>query len=259
MIYPISISINIIRQESLLRHYGEQARPYSMRIVQAVLNGKDSERNRTSKMYVLCHIGLTKVAAEALVANAEKLTKDQAGIVAVSLLEHPDELRSLSMLHPNLAESLGDHSARLFPFLCRHQDKGNQTRLWLASQESLPPIIMGMLGESRFVKEIEKLEATASKHHRTFLAACNRACGGKAESVIEINSKKTCCISSGVRLPNTDDTRLSKTSLGHGDGFTPVMVTGEIRGMDGTLPLIVQFTERMILCCWDQNKITSNR
>ncbi len=118
----------------LLRHYGEQARPYSMRIVQAVLNGKDSERNRTSKMYVLCHIGLTKVAAETLVANAEKLTKDQAGIVAVSLLEHPDELRSLSMLHPNLAESLGDHSARLFPFLCRHQDKGNQTRLWLASK-----------------------------------------------------------------------------------------------------------------------------
>ncbi len=64
---------------------------------------------------------------------------------------------------------------------------------------------------------------------------------GQAESVIEINSKKPVAFRPASAWPNTDDTRLSKTSLGHGDGFTPVMVTGEIRGMDGTLPEIVQF------------------
>lgn len=226
---------------NLLRHYGEQARPYSKRIVQAIFDGKDIESERTLKMYVLCEIGLTKDAAETLVANAKVLTKDQVGIVAMALLEYPDELRSLSMQHPNLAESLGHHSARLFPFLCRHQSKDNPTRTWLASQESLPPNVMGMLGESRFVKEIEKLEATANKHDRTFLAACRRACGDKVESVIEINSKKPVEFRPASAWPNADDTRRSKTSFGHGDGSTSVMVTGEIRGTDGTHPETVQF------------------
>ncbi len=225
----------------LLRHYGEKARPYSKRIAQAVFDGKDNEEDRTLKMYVLCDIGLTKDAAETLVANAAELTKNQAGIVAISLLEYPDELRSLSVQHPNLAHSLGEHSARLFPFLCRHQNKDNPTRIWLASQESLPPNIMGMLGEPRFVKEIEKLEATSNKHHQTFLAACSRACGGKVKSVIEVNSQKPVEFRPASAWPKTDDTRRSKTSFGHGDGYTWVMVTGEILGTDGTHPEIVQF------------------
>lgn len=234
----------------LISHYGEKTRPYSKRIAQAVFDGKDNESDRTQKMYVLCDIGLTKDAAETLVANAAGLTIDQAGIVAISLLEYPDELRSLSVQHPNLAESLGDHSARLFPFLCRHQNKDNQTRIWLSTQETLPPIIMGMLGESRFVKEIEKLESAASKHHRTFLAACRRACGGKVESVIEVNSQKPVELRPASAWPNTDDTRRSKTSFDHFDGLTSVMVTGEIRGTDGTPPEIVQFfrmNDRMLL------------
>ncbi len=164
----------------LLRYYGDQARPYSKRIVQAIFDGNDTESDRTLKMYALCDIVLTKDAAETLAAKAKDVTKEQAGIVAMALLYFPDELRSLSVQHPSLAESLEDHSARLFPFLCRHQSKDNPTRTWLASQESLPPNIMGMLGESRFVKEIEKLEATANKHDRTFLAACRRACGAKS-------------------------------------------------------------------------------
>lgn len=225
----------------LLRQYGEQARPYSKRIAQAIFDGKDKERDRTLKMYVLCDISLTKDAVETLIANAASLTADQSSIVAMSLLEYPDALRSLSIQHPDLAQSLENHSARLFPFLCKRQNKDSQTREWLASHESLPANIMGMLGETRFVKEIEKLEATAGKHRRTFLAACRRACGDKAQSVIEVNSQQPVEFRPESAWPNTDESRLSKTALGHGDGFTSVMVTGEIRGKDGTHPNQVHF------------------
>ncbi len=64
---------------------------------------------------------------------------------------------------------------------------------------------------------------------------------GKVESVIEINSKKPVEFRPASAWPNTDDTRRSKSSFGHGDGYTSVMVTGEIRGTDGTHPETVQF------------------
>ena len=225
----------------LLRHYGDLARPYSKRITEAIFRGKDKRRDRTLKLYVLCDIGLTNDAVETLIANGAKLTEDQPGIVAMSLLEHTEALRSLSDVHPNLAQSLEEHSARLFPFLCKHQSGDHQTKEWLASQKSLPANIMGMLGESRFIAEIEKLEADASEHRMTFLHACKRACGGKIESMIEINSQKPVEFRPASAWPNTDETRLSKTSFGHGDGFTSVLVTGEIRGKDGSHPKVVRF------------------
>ncbi|MCA9225537.1 MAG: hypothetical protein KDA47_07990, partial [Planctomycetales bacterium] len=38
-----------------------------------------------------------------------------------------------------------------------------------------------------------------------------------------------------------DDSRRDKTTLLHGDGITSVMVTGEIRGADGSHPRTVRF------------------
>ncbi len=50
-----------------------------MRIVQAVLNGKDSERNRTSIMYVLCHIGLTKGCRGDISGKRRKINQRSGG------------------------------------------------------------------------------------------------------------------------------------------------------------------------------------
>lgn len=225
----------------LLRHYGKLARHYSKRIVEAIFEGEDDETDRTLKLFVLCDIGLTEDAMEILIANAAELTEDQSGIVAISLLEYPDALRSLSVQHPDLGQSLEKHFGRLFPFLCKYQNREHETKRWLASQSPLPANIMGMLGEPRFVNEIKKLEVNASKHQRTFLAACRRACGDKAETVIEVTSQKPVEFRPASAWPDTDATRRSKTSFGHGDGFTPVMVTGEIRGEEGTHPKVVHF------------------
>ena len=224
----------------LLRRYGEDARPYSKRIAEAIFDGKD-EKDRNLKLFVLCDIGLADDAVATLLANASKLTEEQSGIVAMSLLENTNALRSLSDRRPELAQALERHSARLFPFLCKHQNRDHETRKWLASQTSLPANIMGMLGEPRFVKEIKKLEASASLHRQSFLAACRRACGDKSETVVEVTSQKPVEFRPESAWPNADESRRSKTSFGHGDGFTPVMVTGEIRGRDGSHPKDVRF------------------
>lgn len=224
----------------LLRKYGEQARPYSERIVEAILNGGHREyRYRT--MYMLCEIGLTEDAVRKLMTCVDQLTEEESVIIALSLLEYPDALQLLQAKHPNLIQSLERHGSELFRFLCKHQYKPHKTRAWLASTESLPANIMGMLGETRFIEVIGKLETNSSSYERTFLSACKRACGAKADLVIDVDSSKPVEFRPASAWPNTDSTRRSKKVSGHGDGHVEVMVTGEIRGADGTHPKDVGF------------------
>ncbi len=224
----------------LLRNYGEQARSYSERIVEAILKG-GSHKDRSFKMYVLYDIGLNENAIRTLVNRADELTEEESAIVALSLLEYPDALQVLQAKHPNLIQSLEQHDARLFPFLCKHQYEPNKTRAWLASAESLPANIMGMLGEPRFIEEITKLEANSSTHEISFLSACKRACGAKAGLVVDVDSEHAVTFRPASAWPDTDDRRRSKTAVGHGDGVAKVMVTGEIRGTDGSHPKTVGF------------------
>lgn len=224
----------------LLQKYGEQARPYSERIVEAILQG-GSHKDRSLKMYVLCDVGLNEDAMRTLVDRADELTEKESAIVALSLLEYPDALQLLQAKFPRLIQSLDQHHARLFPFLCKHQYEPNKTRDWLASGELLPASIMGMLGQPRFIEEITKLEADSSTHKKSFLSACKRACGAKADLIVDVDSEHAVTFRPASAWPNTDDRRRSKTAIGHGDGKTKVMVTGEIRGMDGSHPKTVSF------------------
>jgi hypothetical protein len=224
----------------LLQEYGERARPYSKRIVEAVLNsGRD--KDRYSKMYVFYDIGLTEEAMKTLVKRADELSEEESEIVALSLLDYPDALQLLQAKHPKLVQSFESRGARLFAFLCKHQYEPNKTRTWLASLESLPANIMGMLGERRFIEELTKLEANADSHRKTFLSACKRACGAKADFAVDVDSEHPVTFRPASAWPNTDDRRSSKTATGHGDGFTFVMVTGEIRAADGSHPRTVSF------------------
>lgn len=224
----------------LLREYGEQARPYSERIVEAILNG-GNHNDRFGKLYMLCDIGLTENAMRKLMNGVNQFNEEESVIVAISLLEYPEALQLLQGKYPKLVQPLGDYGAKLFQFLCKHQYEPNKTRELLASEESLPANMMGILREPRFIEAITKLETNSSHHERTFLAACKRACGAKANLVIDVDSNNPVKFRPASAWPNSDNTRRSKTASGHGDGFVEVMVTGEIRAVDGTHPKEVRF------------------
>lgn len=187
----------------LLGDFGVHARPYSKRIVEAVLKG-GSHQYRSSKLYVLYEIGLNEEATRALVNRADELSENESAIAALALLEHPDALELLQAKHPNLVQLLEKHTARLFPFLCKHQHEPHKTRDWLASSQSLPANIMGMLGNRRFIEEIAKLEANSSNHEKAFLSACKRACGATADFVVVIDSKRPVDFRPASAWPNVD-------------------------------------------------------
>ncbi|MEZ6125345.1 MAG: hypothetical protein R3C49_19525 [Planctomycetaceae bacterium] len=185
-------------------------------------------------MHILWSIGINDGAVDALLSRAEQLTEEEAGIVTISLLDSPEAVISLAKRRPNLIRSLERCVTRVYWFLCEHQSDSHRTREWLASAESLPANIMGMLREPRFVKEIVKLEAGADSHRETFLAACKRACGDKTDLVIDVDADHPVSFRPASAWPNSDERRVSRSSNEHGDGLTYVMVTGEIGGQDGS-------------------------
>ena len=223
----------------LLGHYGNKTKPYSEQIVEAILQGPDSKAT-TSGVLLFYDLELNDAAVETLLKGAERLTDEQAGIAAFALLDHPEALKAFAEKHPSVAQSLGK-GYRLFAFLCRHQYEENEVREWLSNADSLPVVIMAMLGEPRYVRQIEELEAKASDYRKKFLSACRRACGMKAEKILEVDSKHPLVFRPASAWPNTDKSRMAEDFAGHFDGSIGLMVTGEIRAADGSHPLSVQF------------------
>lgn len=224
----------------LLTRYGEQARPYLTPIMDAIFDGENTG-DRSSKMYSLCEIGMHEDDAGAFVSRAGRMTKSEASIATILLLNSPNAFKSYCARDPKWMELLEAQDVRLFRFLCKHQYDDNDTRDWIASAESLPANIMGMLREPRFVKEITRREANASSYERKFFEACKRACGEMAEFVIEVDANHAVEFRPASAWPNTDKSRRSNTSSLHGDGNTSVMVTGEIRDQEGSHPQEVHF------------------
>ncbi len=216
-----------------------RAKPFSDEVVEIVL--ASSGRDQTLKMVVLRDTGLTSKAAKRLVDSIRDPTNDQAGAAFIALLEFPAMLRALHEQRPELVKSLDEQSHQLFRYLCKHQSEPNETRELLSTLDNLPPSIMAMLREPKFVPMIQSLVQDASVHHRTFLVACKRDCGDLPDNTIIIDSDHPVEFRPKSAWPNTDNRRLSPTSAGHGDGTTHVMVTGELKMSDGSHPKSVQF------------------
>lgn len=222
-----------------IRAYGSKARRYSDQVVDAIL--RSGSKDRSLKLYVLCDIGLTDSAADALAGAADQFSKEGLGVVAISLIEFPSHLKLLHKKRPELMSSLAKHQARLFPYLCKHQYEPNATRDWLASIEGLPANIMGMLGDPKFVDQLTEYEKDADRYGKYFVAACKRACGELSGDPIQVDSSHPVTFRPASAWPNTDSRRRSKTSFGHGDGSAQVVVTGRVSGSNGSVPDSIQF------------------
>lgn len=222
----------------ILEAYGVKASPFADQIVDAVLQSKTA---RDSKMYVLYDVGLRVAAAKKLADAATDFTRDELGIAAVCLLDHPKLLKQIESHRPETIPALQEQMPRLYPFLCRLQSPANETRSWLAASEKLLPSTMGLLREERFIDKITIAETSATEYKKTLLAACKRACGADPGEQIMVDADHAVEFRPKSAWPNIDDGRRSKTAEGHGDGVTYVMVTGEVRGADGAHPASVKF------------------
>jgi hypothetical protein len=224
----------------VLREYGEIARPFSRRILDAILL-LEKQPNDRRNFFVFWDIGLTEEASSVLANRGEELSEEEAAIAAIALLEHFEPLQLLTAKQPKILQAIGEYDNRLFAFLCKHQYESNKTRDWLASAISLPVSVMGMLGEHRFIEEISKAEESSSRARMPFLLACKRACGAKADLVIDVDATHPVTFRPSSAWPQVDKRRMHDRIEGHADGLVKVMVTGEIRAADGSHPNEVRF------------------
>lgn len=217
----------------VLKAYGSTASLYAIPILDAILQ---STTDRKLKMYVLCDIELPDAAASKLAEAATTFKRDELGIAAICLLDHPNLLKQIESRCPEAISALQDHISRLYPFLCKHQSVDNEARAWLAASDKLLPITMGLLREERFIEKIAIVEASASEYEMTFLASCKRACGANHGEQIRVDADHPVEFRPRSAWPQIDDRRQSKTNAGHGDGRIFVLLTGEVQDIDGTHP-----------------------
>jgi HEAT repeat protein len=111
----------------------------------------------------------------------------------------------------------------------------------LYQNEQLPLPIMAELGDARFLPLIERRLKAASAHKKTQWAACARACGAPADRVVTIDASRPGDFKPKSAWPGTDRTRLSPTAQGHGDGFTELIITGQILRSDGAPAAVPKF------------------
>lgn len=238
----------------VLKAYGVRARPYANQIVDVVLK---STTYRSLKLYVLFDIGLEGTAAEKLADAAADFTRDELGIAAVCLLDHFQLLTRVESLCPETIPALQEQMPRLYAYLCKHQLAANETRSWLARSDKLLPVTMGLMREERFVNKIAKEEISANSYEKILLAACKRACGANPAEQIKVDADHPVEFRPRSAWPKSDARRLSKTSNGHGDGVTFVMLTGEVRSDDGTHPASIEFfriNDEMLLGTKENNR-----
>lgn len=222
----------------VLRAYGASATPHADPIAAAILR---SRRNRSSKMYLLCDLELSDLAAKRLADLAPDFSSEELGIAAVCLLEHPALLKQVADKRPDTIAALQKHSRRLYEFLCRHPSDAREIRAWLAASDKLLPVSMGLLRDQRFLKRLAAAEESATDHERARLAACRRACGGEPGEQILVDREHPVEFRPRSAWPNVDSRRIDASSEGHGDGVTLAMFTGEVRDSDGSPPPSIAF------------------
>ena len=120
----------------------------------------------------------------------------------------------------------------------------------LYESEHLPLEIIAELGEARFLKLLERKQKTADAYEKTKIDACARACGAQDKHVVIIGESNPGDFKPKSAWPGVDPARTSPGMAGHGDGFTTVIVTGQILregGGPAVMPKFYRVNDDMLL------------
>jgi HEAT repeat protein len=144
------------------------------------------------------------------------------------MLEYPDAAAEFLKRNPQAVDVAGVDRDRVIDALRSRDPRYKPVQELLYQSEQLPLEIIATLGEPQFLPMLERRHKVASKHAQAQLAACMRACGRPAKKVISISDSKPGDFKPASAWPGTDKKRRAENSHGHGDGFTPIIITGRI-------------------------------
>ena len=236
--------------EELLREYGKQADPYADRLVDLALNSladradpkRQRDDRRSHKLSILGSITMTETVAEKLLGAAARYARDELEYVTLDLLERPAALKRLIATRPDTISALESWPTVLYSHLCVSQTKPSELRELLLAAPQLRPFTMGLLRDKRFLDKIAAEEARApDSYDKAMFAAFKRACGGELGTQLAVDNEHPVTFRPASAWPETDERRMFPMTTGHGDGFTTIFCTGEVRRADGTHPEHVEF------------------
>ncbi|MBS0265918.1 MAG: hypothetical protein JSS02_28565 [Planctomycetes bacterium] len=222
----------------LIEHFGMRFSTHTEAIVESLAD--ISEDDRWQVLLTLAHVGLSEAAANQLPARVEADTPRTKAAAFVALLPFPNKATRFLRDHPDLGEEIAHLDHHWFELLCSNAPKEYQLREALAATPHIGPLNLAMLGSAASIPELTRELETADIHRRTILRACIRACGGEMGDVVHLSEEVPVSFKPKSAWPGSDPRRKSE-ALGHGDGFTDILVTGELRFRDGGHPAEIHF------------------
>jgi HEAT repeat protein len=212
--------------------YGKDARFAAGELARLLTNDEGEVRWRAAA--ALRDTGLDLQTAQALVDGQLKYQESEADKVLLSLLSQPKEAVRFLQAHPELPKDVESFVDWIHAALCQGDEDAAALRAGLAEAKELPPLIMGLVQDGRFLPALQEQMKRADPHRKTLLEACARACGAAVGRVVKISQNQKGDFKPTSAWPGVERKRQSKDMKDHGDGFAWVLVTGKLLMADGT-------------------------
>lgn len=222
----------------LLNHFGKSFTPHTGAVIDVLR--EIPENDRSPVLLTLARIGLTEAAADQLPQRVAKDLPEVQAAAVVALMTYPDKATQFLRDHPEIGPALSQYAGHWNEILYSSSPEQAELLAALIAIPGLGPMDRALIGSWDAIPELTRELESADKHRQSLLRACIRACGGDLGEVIHLSAEKPIVFKPTSAWPEADDSRTSK-EIGHGDGITDILVTGELILDDGTHPAEVQF------------------
>ena len=222
----------------LIGRLGKQFIPYSGAVVDALPEIKEDDK--WLPLLTLADTGISEDAANRLPHCVENSTAETQAAAFVALLSLPSNATRFLRDHPGLGPALSQYDSRWCEVLYSTAPNQQELRSALISTPGLGPLNLALIGSPDSIPELARELASTDKYRQTLLRACIRACEGDLGEIVHLSQQVPVAFKPTSAWPNVDPRRKSDV-LGHGDGFTDILITGELRFADGGHPDKVQF------------------
>ncbi len=222
----------------LLNHFGKSFTPHTGAVIDVL--GEIPENDRSSVLLTLARVGLSEAAADRLPTRVAKDVLEVRAAAAVALMPYPDKAMRFLQKNPEIGPALSQYAGHWNKILYSSAPEQAELLAALIAIPGLGPMDRALIGSRDAIPELTRELESADKHRQSLLRACIRACGGDLREIIHLSAEKPVVFKPASAWPETD-TRRESNQAGHGDGFTEILVTGELQLDDGSHPGEVQF------------------